>query len=254
MQLKLLQHKVIRERQSRGQILTLSCPFSKSGGFVYIRCFSDVSHSGNTLCFLNGCGWLTVGYFWQIVASNLTFDAVGDAIVSNSASADQVYFKIEEGESTVVDPAPTELTIEAEAFDSTGGSGTYVNYSAYGGDDAVGVMSYTTTGGTGAINFVQLDDYAEYLDIEVAAGVYQVEYFTGTTVADSQISLQIDGSTVASDSVVNNGDWDTFVSLVSNTQVEISAGTHTLRVVGTGASEWQWNLDRIELTRVGDLP
>ena len=47
---------------------------------------------------------------WAVIASNLTFDAVGDAIASNSVgTAGEVFFKVEEGESIVI-PPPVPVT------------------------------------------------------------------------------------------------------------------------------------------------
>jgi hypothetical protein len=180
---------------------------------------------------------------WTVMLTNLTFGAVGDAIISNTMDgANQHFFRIKEGEIPAVDPPVSNLTLEAEAFDHTGG--------AYDG-----VNIYTTPGDVDAINWVQLGDWIEFDNINLVPGLYRIEYFTGTVAGtDPAVDLLIDESTVAHDALPINGDWDTFVSTVSATQVTVSAGPHTIRVLANGTGEWQFNMDRLILTRVGDLP
>ncbi|MDR7089253.1 carbohydrate-binding protein [Cellvibrio fibrivorans] len=131
------------------------------------------------------------------------------------------------------------VIVQAENFIATGG--TYQ-----------GFQKYTTANGIGAINYNQRGDWADYSFTIGSAGTYTINAFLGTTLADSAIELFIDNVSVGKKTVLNNNNWDAFVPLTLNTGVQLSAGTHTLRVVsaGTTASTWEWNADRIEFTQI----
>ncbi|KAA1243304.1 carbohydrate-binding protein [Aquimarina sp. RZ0] len=140
-------------------------------------------------------------------------------------------------------PSGDDIVIEAEDFVST--DGTFNDASA--GGPGLGVNA-TAIG----INYVNSGDYAEYIINVGTAGEYNITYQISTPSDNSQIQLLIDGNLVATDNVPNNGDWDAYTALVSSSTVtNLTTGTHTVRVVASGSNPWQWNLDKITLSRVG---
>jgi hypothetical protein len=80
---------------------------------------------------------------------------------------------------------------------------------------------------------------------------YNIDAFLGTTLTDGAIEILIDNVSVGKKTVLNNNNWDAFAQLTVSTGVQLSAGTHTLRIIsaGTTASTWEWNADRIEFTQ-----
>lgn len=128
--------------------------------------------------------------------------------------------------------------MQAENFTTTGG--TYQ-----------GFQKYTTAAGVGAINHNQRGDWASYTFTIGSAGVYSIDAFLGTTQTGGAIELFINNVSVGKKTVPNNNNWDVFAKLNVNSGMQLSAGTHTLRIVsaGTSASTWEWNADRIVFTR-----
>ncbi|WP_010182123.1 Ig-like domain-containing protein [Aquimarina agarilytica] len=130
------------------------------------------------------------------------------------------------------------LVIEAEDFDTTGGTFN----DAFAGGPGLGVNDAGAN-----INYVNAGDFATY-NINVAtAGVYSIEYMISTPSDNAQIQFVLDGVTVATDNVPNNGAWDSFGPLNSSSTVNLSAGSHTIRLNASGSNQWQWNLDKITL-------
>ncbi|WP_010182069.1 Ig-like domain-containing protein [Aquimarina agarilytica] len=142
----------------------------------------------------------------------------------------------------VVDPAGDKIVIEAETFIST--NGTFDDASA--GGPGLGV-NQTAVG----INYVNRGDYAEYTINVGSAGEYAIEYLISTPSDNAQIQLAINGTALVTDNVPNNGDWDAYTTLTSGTVINLSTGVQTLRVTGSGTNDWQWNLDKITLTKQG---
>ncbi|OHX64574.1 Ig-like domain-containing protein [Flammeovirga pacifica] len=133
-------------------------------------------------------------------------------------------------------PAET-IVIEAEDFIATGG--TYND-----GNVPFGVNKANNIG----INWVNSEDYADYEINVTGAGTYDIQYMISTpTNGDTRIQLQIDGAAVSTDNVANNGQWDDYQAL-NGSSVQLSEGTHTVRVYAIGDATWQWNLDKITLT------
>ncbi|KAA1243303.1 carbohydrate-binding protein [Aquimarina sp. RZ0] len=135
-------------------------------------------------------------------------------------------------------PGPaTSLIVQAEDFSTTGG--------AFGGFERY------TTRGVSAINYNQTGDWAEYSVNITNAGLYNVEYFVGTAVNNAAIEFILDGTSQMKDNVSNNNNWDSFTSLRASRQVNLSAGSHLIRLVGAGtnAANWEWNMDRFELSK-----
>ncbi|WP_096085016.1 Ig-like domain-containing protein [Agaribacterium haliotis] len=128
------------------------------------------------------------------------------------------------------------LTIEAEDFIRSGGG-------------AGGFSRYVTGDGVGAVNHVQSSDWGEYQFNLNEAGHYRVSVFVGSPITGSAVQLSLPGldKTVA---VSPNGDWDKFDELVIWQKVELQAGAQLMRITAAGGSNWEWNMDRIEITPV----
>ncbi|WP_422359621.1 Ig-like domain-containing protein [Reichenbachiella sp.] len=131
---------------------------------------------------------------------------------------------------TVIQP----LVIQAEDFASTGG--TYQGFQIY------------NVGSVTAINYNQTGDWAEYSVNISASADYNVEYFMGTTVNGAAVQLTVDGQNIRTDNVPNNGNWDVFESMVAGGTVNLTAGSHTIRLTGAGTHGWEWNMDRFVLS------
>ncbi|KAA1243387.1 Ig-like domain-containing protein [Aquimarina sp. RZ0] len=136
-----------------------------------------------------------------------------------------------------------DIVIEAETLTNT--SGTFNDASA--GGPGLG-MNVTGIG----VNYVNSGDWAEYNINVGTAGNYSITYQISTPSDNAQVQLLIDGVVVATDNVPNNGNWDNYTALVSSSTItSLSAGTHKVRVVASGSNQWQWNLDKIILKRIG---
>lgn len=143
---------------------------------------------------------------------------------------------------TSIPPSGDQIIIEAEDFIATGG--TFNDASA--GGPGLGVNATANN-----INYVNSGDYAEYTINVGNPGAYRIDYEISTPSDNAQIQLFIDGTVVATDNVPNNGQWDDYSVLVSSSTISnLTAGVHTVRVVASGSNPWQWNLDRITLTRI----
>ncbi|KAA1248034.1 carbohydrate-binding protein [Aquimarina sp. RZ0] len=132
------------------------------------------------------------------------------------------------------------LVIEAEDFVDT--SGTFNDAST--GGPGLGVNRVANN-----INYVNNGDWAEYRINVPTAGSYAVEYLISTPSNGSQIQLIAAGATPLTTNVPNNGGWDDFTSLVANDRINLSAGAQTLRILASSNTVWQWNLDKIILSR-----
>ncbi len=137
-------------------------------------------------------------------------------------------------EVTVSVPAAS-LRIEAEDFTATGGT--------HGGFEI-----YSSASGVQAVNFVQTGDWGEYSISVPTTGEYDITYHVGTGVTGAAISCLVDGQQAHKTTVPNNGNWDGFSDLAANGPVSLSAGTHTIRLLGDGTNGWEWNMDYWTLT------
>nr|WP_010925629.1 Ig-like domain-containing protein [Microscilla sp. PRE1]AAK62837.1 MS115, putative beta-agarase precursor [Microscilla sp. PRE1] len=135
------------------------------------------------------------------------------------------------------------IVIEAESFTSTGGT---TDDSPYGGP-GIGVNNAGTN-----INYVNSEDWAEYGINVSEAGTYQIEYQISTPSNNAQVRFELDGNVVSTDNVPNNGQWDSYTKLIAGSTIStLSTGSHTVRLVASGANAWQWNLDKVTLTKTG---
>ncbi|KAA1242117.1 carbohydrate-binding protein, partial [Aquimarina sp. RZ0] len=140
---------------------------------------------------------------------------------------------------TTPSPGNVTLIIEAEDFVSTSGKFN----DSFAGGPGLGVNRTATN-----INFVNTSDWAEYSVNIPSDGEYAIEYLISTPSNGSQIQLLVDGTVVTTDNVPNNGEWYDYTSLIANNKVVLSAGLHTIRIVGSSRTIWQWNLDKIILS------
>ncbi|QWG10183.1 Ig-like domain-containing protein [Flammeovirga kamogawensis] len=142
---------------------------------------------------------------------------------------------------TITDPSNgggfASLVIEAEDFVTHGGS--------Y--NDGFVPLGVNKVNGLG-INWVNSGDWTEYtINVEVT-GTYGIEYMISTPENNAQIQVAIDGETITTDNVPNNGQWDVYSALQAGNDVVLSAGIHTVRCTASGTGVWQWNLDKMTLT------
>ncbi|WP_194766129.1 carbohydrate-binding protein [Tamlana sp. I1] len=129
------------------------------------------------------------------------------------------------------------LIIEAESFTSTGG--TF--------NDGFVPLGMNKT--ASAVNYVNTQDYAEYSINVTEAGDYSIAYQIATPADNAQVSIYIDNVLVSTDNVVNNGSWNVFQTLNSGNEAALTTGTHTVKIVASGTNNWQWNMDKIVLTK-----
>ncbi len=160
----------------------------------------------------------------------------GDFDLSNS-------IRVNRNAAVIVDPGTPsgdEIIIEAETFTAT--NGTFNDASA--GGSGLGV-NRTTIG----INYVNSGDYADYTINVGEAGDYAITYLISTPSDNAQIQVAINGVTLATDNVPNNGDWEAYTNLTSSSVISLSTGVQTVRLTASGSNDWQWNLDKVTLTK-----
>ncbi len=129
------------------------------------------------------------------------------------------------------------LVIQAEDFIRT--DGTF--------DDETVPLGVNIETGVG-INYVNTGDWAEYSINVPEAGEYSINYFITTENSRTEITMEVDGVEVAVDAVPNTGSWVNFSLLTAVNKVNLTKGTHDIRIIASSATEWQWNLDKIVFT------
>jgi len=134
-----------------------------------------------------------------------------------------------------------DFCIEAEDFNNTGG--TYF-------DNGPG---YGVNAGANFISYVNKDDWTEYNFNAPSTGDYSIEYLIATPENNAAIQFILDGNIISTDVVPVTGSWGTYVPLsAANNVSNLTAGNHTLRIVASGTNNWQWNLNNICLTYIGN--
>ncbi len=141
-------------------------------------------------------------------------------------------------------PTGSDIVIEAEDFINT--NGTF--------DDAIaGGPGFGVRKNISNISYVNSRDYVDYNFSVSDPGEYRITYEISTPSDNAQIQSLIDNTSVAIDNVPNNGQWSNYASLIaSNTINDLTIGSHTLRILASGTNLWQWNLDKIILTKIGE--
>ncbi|MGL1885146.1 MAG: Ig-like domain-containing protein [Reichenbachiella sp.] len=185
---------------------------------------------------------------WDVFASNvlegtLALTAGSHTIRIQSANGSLWQWNADYFELTKVSDLPTDtisLVIEAENFATTGGT-------AMNNDNSVGFLTYVV-GDKTAINWNQNGDWAEY-NVEIPeTGAYAIEYLISTPISGAAVEFILDGTSIRTDNVPNNGDWDDFAPLKVGGTVDLTAGDHTIRLESNGAGTWAWNMDKFILS------
>ncbi|UXP31008.1 carbohydrate-binding protein [Reichenbachiella agarivorans] len=183
---------------------------------------------------------------WHVAAGRTPGDAELNDATKNQMKVDwiRVYKPVATGDTGGgstgggTSTGGAEIIIEAESFGSTGG--TYNDSLVpYGFNNAGTIVNYVNTG-----------DWAEYAINATEAGEFEIKYSIATPSDNAQVRIKVDGQTVSTDNVPNNGSWGGFATLSGSQNVSLTAGSHTVRIEASGTNAWQWNLDKVILTKV----
>ncbi|UXX79142.1 Ig-like domain-containing protein [Reichenbachiella carrageenanivorans] len=153
----------------------------------------------------------------------------GTTVIKATAVADETIFA-----EAVVRVSKT-LIIEAEELGRTGGP--YDGWSA----NAV------------EINNNQTGDWGEYdVDIPVS-GEYSIKYYIGApaTSTDAGVNIYVNGVLQQHTVVPAGTGWENYVAIDATENIQLSKGAANIRVESVGSSNWQWNMDKFELTNLG---
>lgn len=102
-------------------------------------------------------------------------------------------------------------------------------------------------GGGENIGFIDAGDWWEYtLDIN-SAGSYNIEYRLASYSGSAGFNLLLDGVQIASQTVTETGDWQSWVTIAGEKILDLPAGEHTLRVNAVGGG-FNFNWIKLELT------
>ncbi|WP_096086792.1 carbohydrate-binding protein [Agaribacterium haliotis] len=144
-------------------------------------------------------------------------------------------------------PAIPSLFFEAEDYVSVGGT--------WPDGQAQPVSTYNVNG-LSALNWINRGDYIDYV-LNIPAGTYKPVFQLGTSVNSGvEISLQIKRDNVwqtLSTAAVPALGWDNF-SAVEAPSFLLNGGSYELRLLASGSSDWQWNIESFELIEQGALP
>ncbi|RED93003.1 carbohydrate-binding protein [Marinoscillum furvescens] len=137
----------------------------------------------------------------------------------------------------------SEVIIQAESFGSTGG--TY-------DDSSSGGPGYGVNDAGTIINFVNGGDWVTYPITIPEEGAYEVKYRYATPVTGTSVAFEVSGIPFFTTSLPATGGWGTYQDLVASQTANFTAGNHQLKLTA-GTAAWQWNMDKITLTRVGPM-
>lgn len=192
--------------------------------------------------------WSTSNATIATVNSNGLVSAVGNGSATITVTTVDGGFTANTSVTVSTTPPPPpgdDILIEAEQFVATGGTWNDAPYGGPGlGVNAAGIK----------INYVNTGDWASYNFTVTDEGEYQVTYHISSPSNNAQITLNIDNEQISVDAVPNNGQWDSYQPLTALGTAMLANGSHTAVLTASGSNAWQWNLDRITLTRIGDLP
>ncbi|MBA7521834.1 hypothetical protein ES705_13945 [subsurface metagenome] len=240
-----------------------------SGGWMYLERFdlmkknlTGVNIIHDTLVLAQGTtGTVSVNFSpfdatnttanWSV--SNTAVLTVNDEGIINATNIGITWLYIETNDGNfsdscllIVQEEPLEeavIYIEAESFSGTGS--TTGNTS--GGFDGV-------NNNGSSINFVNSGDWADYVVTVPVEGIYELRYYISTPLDGAEIQFRIGNDILAEDFVPNNGNWDDYQVLLSDSPVHLEKGDYVIRIFASGVNDWQWNLEHFELKRVGYLP
>ena len=181
--------------------------------------------------------WLSLSPSVVTVDTNGLVTAVGEGVGQiQVTTVDGGFTAI--SEITVFEIGPDGASIQLEAEDA---------------DILAGVEIYDLPAGGQGINYVEAGDSITFTNVVFSeSGIYKIEYKLGTNQDGAEISLLVDGATIATDAVPNTGDWDTMITLQSGGYFAADTGSHTIRVLA-GSAAWQWNMDYFTVTKVADV-
>jgi len=133
------------------------------------------------------------------------------------------------------------ITVEAESFNTTGG--TFNDTFAAG--PGLGVKNNNSR-----IEYVNSGDWVEYLVTIPEAGAYEVTYFLSTPNNGATIDFSSDGIVSSRTNVPATGGWENYQGLnASNVATFATAGVHLIRLTA-GGQDWAWNLDKFTLNKI----
>ncbi|MEW4923911.1 carbohydrate-binding protein [Algibacter sp. 2305UL17-15] len=141
----------------------------------------------------------------------------------------------------ITPPPSAEIVIEAESFTST--TGTFND----------GYVPYGMNNTASSVNYVNKDDDAQYSINVTEAGEYSIAYHISTPMDNAKVSIYVDNVLISTDNVTNNGSWGNYQTLNAANTIALTTGTHAVRIVASGTSDWQWNMDKIVLNKTGEI-
>ncbi|TAA48408.1 RICIN domain-containing protein [Corallincola spongiicola] len=140
------------------------------------------------------------------------------------------------------------IKVEAENFVDYGGT--------FDDKQAAPVSTYSVAG-QGAINYINSQDFVDYVVDVSRAGMYEVVFNAATNVAaNSAIELLVNENSrwvsYAQVAVPKSG-WDNFAELTAAAKVKLPAGKQKVRIHALGSNAWQWNLESFTFTWKSDV-
>ncbi|TRX60173.1 carbohydrate-binding protein [Fulvivirga sp. M361] len=132
------------------------------------------------------------------------------------------------------------LIIEAESFGATGG--TYHD----------GVVPLGANKAGNIINYVNGGDWMDYNVVIPEDGAYEVVYQYATPADNRTVQFSVSGTPFFTTTLPNTGSWSTYQNQTAGQTANFTAGNHIIRLTG-GSADWQWNLDKVILTRKGAM-
>ncbi|AZQ65560.1 carbohydrate-binding protein [Flammeovirga pectinis] len=136
-------------------------------------------------------------------------------------------------------PIVSNLEIEAENFNATGG--TFND----------GVVPFGANTSSVGVNYINAGDYMEYEVAITEMGDYSITYHISSPSDNAKIACYVNGNLVADDNVQNNGQWDAYQALTASNNLSLTTGNHTIKIEASGSNDWQWNLDKMNLEKLG---
>lgn len=121
------------------------------------------------------------------------------------------------------------------------------------------MQTYPINGGL-AVNYFNAGEYIEFYVTLDKSGLYSASYYVGTgnaTGAAVGLKATDDKGALADKSVTPvvsqaTDGWDVFYTLQASSQLNLFQGAATIRIYGAGTADFQFNIDRITFTRLGD--
>ncbi len=165
------------------------------------------------------------------------------AVTALSAGSASITVTTDDGNYTAicnitVEGSAATIIVEGEDFITTDGT---FDDSIWGGPGNGG------SAGPGYLEWMNNGDWVEYTINVSIASTYSIEYIITSPNDGAQIQMSLDNTLASTTDVPNSGDWFTFETL-SGGSVDLTAGTHVIRLEASSSTLWQWNLDKVILT------